>query len=351
MNKARRFGINLLALFCMALLACACGDNRKEYRLEGRAMGTAYSVLFVLEPNISLDEVSRAVTRELQAVNDSMSAFDGQSEISRFNAMSAVETQKEPFAASAAFYDLMTLAQDLYVLTEGAWDGTVMPLVNLWGFGPAGAANEPPAPEKINIVLADIGFDKITLGPAQTLSKKGDVSVDLASIAKGYGVDRIVQALGDLGLQNFLVEIGGEVYAKGLKLNGKEWRVGINCPDVNALAGEIYAVTKLKDRALATSGNYRNFFVTNGKTYAHILDPRTGYPAETDIVSVSVIASTCAKADGLATAMSVLGTEQSLALANADSDVDVFIITQEPDGAFVSHLSQGMAQYLANDQP
>ena len=349
MSKARRLSIHLLALLCMVLLACACGDNRREYRLEGRTMGTAYSVLFVLEPGVSLDDVSQAVTSELKAVNDSMSVFDPQSEISRFNAMTAAGTQSEPFAASAAFYAVMAQARDLYVLTGGAWDGTVMPLVNLWGFGPQGANSEPPDAKDIDMLLAGIGFDKIALGPDRTLVKRDNVSVDLASIAKGYGVDRIVQTLDALGLKSFLVEIGGEVYARGMKLNGKKWRVGINRPDVNALAGEIYAVTELSDRALATSGNYRNFFVADGKTYAHILDPRTGYPVETDVVSVSVVASACAKADGLATAMSVLGVQESLALADADPDVEVFIITREPNGALANHLSRGMAQYLADE--
>lgn len=350
MGMVRRVSIALAALFCMVMLMCACGDNRKEYRLEGRSMGTTYSVLFVLEPGVSLDEVSQAITRELKTVNDSMSAFDPQSEMSRFNALSAAETQSEPFAASAAFYDVMAQARDLHVLTGGAWDGTLMPLINLWGFGPDGAVSEPPAQEDIDVILTGIGFDKIVPGPAQTLVKKGDVRVDLASIAKGYGVDRVAKALNDLGLQSFLVEIGGEVYAKGLKLNGQKWRVGINRPDVNALAGEIYAVTELEDRALATSGNYRNFFVSNGRTYSHILDPRTGYPVVTDIVSVSVITSTCAKADGLATAMSVLGVDQSLLLAEADPDMEVFIITREPNGAFVNHLSRGMARYLAEGE-
>lgn len=344
---SRRFSIALPALFCLTLVLSGCGDNRKEYRLEGRTMGTAYCVQFVLEPGVSLHEVSQRITRELEAVNDSMSVFDPQSEISRFNALSAVETQREPFVASAAFYAIMAQARDLYVLTGGAWDATVMPLVNLWGFGPEGAVAAPPAPEAVAAVLAGIGFDKIMLGPAQTLLKKDDVSVDLASIAKGYGVDCIVQTLEDLRLQSFLVEIGGEVYARGLKPNGQKWRVGINRPDANALAGEVYAVTELEDRALATSGNYRNFFVSNGSTYTHILDPRTGNPAKTDIASVSVITSTCAKADGLATAMSVLGVEQSLALAEADSDVEVLIITREASGVFVNHLSRGMSRYLA----
>lgn len=347
----RRFSITLPALFCMALAICACNDSRKEYRLEGRTMGTSYSVRFVLERGVSLQEVSQLITYELEAVNGSMSVFDAQSELSRFNALTAKETQREPFGASAAFYDIMTQACDLYDLTGGAWDGTVMPLVNLWGFGPEGAVETPPSPDAVAAVLADIGFDKIMLSADQTLIKKGDISVDLASIAKGYGVDRIAKALTDLGLQSFLVEIGGEVYAKGLKLNGQKWRIGINRPDVNALAGEIYAVTELKDRALATSGNYRNFFVANGKTYAHILDPRTGYPATTDIASVSVITSTCAKADGLATAMSVLSVEQSLALAEADSDVEILIITREASGVFMNHLSLGMANYLASDTP
>lgn len=348
MSISRRTIAGLLALVCITAFLCACSDKRKEYRLDGHTMGTNYSVLFVLEPNVSLDEVSSAITRELKAVNDSMSVFNPQSEISRFNAMSAAETQSDPFAASAAFYAVMEQAQTLHILTGGAWDCTVMPLVDLWGFGPKGTREQPPDATEIATLLTEVGFSKIALGPERRLLKQAEVSVDLASIAKGYGVDRVVQALNDLGLKSFLVEIGGEIYAKGVKLNGQKWRVGINLPDTNALVTEVYAVTELNDLALATSGNYRNYFETDGEIYTHILDPRTGYPVKSEIASISVIAPTCAKADGLATAMTVLGVEQSLALAEADPEVEVFIITRGGNGAFVNHMSKGMPRFLAD---
>lgn len=347
MGISRRTIVSLWALVCITAILCACNDKRKEYRLDGHTMGTNYSVLFVLEPDVSLDAVSSAVTRELKAVNDSMSVFNPNSEISRFNAMSAAETQSEPFAASAAFYAVMEQAQTLHVLTGGAWDGTLMPLVNLWGFGPGGPHAQPPDAAEVAALLTEVDFTKIALGPDNMLQKQSDVSVDLASIAKGYGVDRVVQALNDLGLKSFLVEIGGEVYAKGVKLNGQKWRVGINLPDTNALVTEVYAVTELNDLALATSGNYRNYFEADGEIYTHILDPRTGYPVKSEIASISVIAPTCAKADGLATAMTVIGVEQSLALAEADPEVEVFIITRGVNGAFVNHMSQGMPHYLS----
>lgn len=348
MAKHQRYiatGLLILATF-LAVFGC---DNRKEYRLSGTTMGTVYSVLFTLEKGVTLDQVSKAVERELKTVNDSMSVFNPHSEISRFNAMPAFTTQGEPFATSACLHEVMCTARDLYSRTGGAWDGTVMPLVNLWGFGPAGSQTEPPDDEAVQAALATIGFDNIAVMPDQTLIKHMDgVTVDLGSLAKGYAVDRITTALRTLGLKSFLVEIGGEVYANGVKLNKAKWRVGINTPLTGNDLNAIYAIAELNDRAMATSGNYRNYFETDGEIYTHILDPRTGYPIKNKIASVSVIAPTCAIADGLATAMAVMGVEQSLELVENYPDVEIYIIERGPDGTFINHVSSGMGQYLTN---
>lgn len=334
-------------LLCMPFVFCAC-EKPREYKLTGTAMGTVYNVRFALVKGVSFEDVSLAVERELKLVDDSMSVFNKNSEISRFNALPALSTQNQPFAVSAELFNLMLFAGDLHAITKGAWDCTIMPLVDLWGFGPAGRRTEPPEQPEIEAVLAQTGFDKINVNSNQTLVKYTETAVDLASIAKGYGVDRISAALGNLGLTSFLVEIGGELYAKGQKPDKSKWRVGISKPSPGMANGEIYAVVELGDMAMATSGNYRNFFISQGKSFAHILDPRTGHPVENNIVSVTVIAPTCLNADGLATAITVMGVEKSMAMAENNPEIDVYIIEQMPDGSFKNHVSSGMRRYLTS---
>lgn len=346
MAKPARYIAACLLMLTLAAALCGC-DNRKEYRLSGHTMGTTYSVLFVLEKGVTLDLVSKAVEHELKAVNASMSTFDPNSEISRFNAAPALQTQNEPFAVSAPFHNVMLTAQDLYQRSDGAWDGTVMPLVNLWGFGPDGFHSKPPADDAVQAALANVGFDKIAVMPDQALVKHADgVTLDLASMAKGYGVDCIAAALKGLGLKSFLVEIGGEVYASDVKLNKAKWRVGINTPVANGELNAVYAIAELSNQAMATSGNYRNYFEADGEFYTHIMDPRTGYPIKNKIASVSVVAPNCALADGLATALTVMEIEQGLKLAASYPGVEAYIIEHGPNGTFVNHLSDGMEQYV-----
>lgn len=343
MQKGLRRTATALVLLSMAFfLLCAC-EKPKEYKLSGATMGTVYNVRFTLPKGLTTGEVAAAIERELAMVDGCMSVFNPHSEISRFNAFSV----NAPFSATPQFYHIMQFAQNLHRAAYGAWDGTVMPLVNLWGFGPQGRRTAPPAHAEIYALLHTTGFDKIELGPGQTIIKRAGVTVDLSAIAKGYGVDCIAAALSDMGLPSFLVEIGGELYAKGLKPDKSKWRVGINRPDPNAMQEEIYAVAELSGMAMATSGNYRNFFVSEGKAFAHIIDPRTGYPVDNGIVSVTVIAPACLKADGLATAMTVLGIDQSLELAASDPEIAVFIIEQDGAGGLVNHVSDSMRLYLA----
>lgn len=342
---------------CLALLAviscavCACKNSQSgELSFSGHTMGTTYTVLFVPQNGLLPEKIKAATTEALNAVNQSMSVFEPQSEISRFNALSAADTQNNPFEASAAFYAVMLQAKDIYDKTGGAWDGTVKPLVDLWGFGALKVDSWPPTDEAVKAALQNTGFNKIIPGPNQTLVKTANVTLDLSSIAKGYGVDYVAEALNRLGLENFLVEIGGEVYTKGVKANGAHWRVGINRPVAEALSNSVYKVTALSNMAMATSGGYRNFLKLNSdnvnETFIHIIDPHTGYPLKTPVVSVTVIAPGCALADGWATAMYVLGREQSLKLAETEPDMEIFIIEQLPNGDFVDYMSSGMARYL-----
>jgi thiamine biosynthesis lipoprotein len=217
----------------------------------------------------------------------------------------------------------------------------VNPLVDLWGFGRSGRADKRPPAEKIEDLLGDIGFDKIEIRDSGALVKRqASVSLDLSSIAKGYGVDQVAEEIRRAGFSDFLVEIGGEVYAAGVRTDGRPWRIGINRPKTDARFDEVYNIVSLRDRAFATSGDYRTFFVQDGVRYSHIIDPRTGYPVANGVVSVSILADNCTLADGLATAVMVMGAENGLALVNRIERVEGLIITERPDGTLVAHASR-----------
>jgi thiamine biosynthesis lipoprotein len=236
----------------------------------------------------------------------------------------------------------MTAAQYLYRLTGGAWDGTVEPVVRLWGFGNAKNKKTIPATSKIKAMLADIGFNHIIISSERYLvKKKAMISLDLASIAKGYGVDQIATLIRKNRIKNFVIEIGGEVLVSGYRKDGEKWKVGINRPEKNAPGDQVYKVVHLTDKAFATSGDYRNYFEYQGKRFSHILDPRNGYPVANGIVSASIVADTCTIADGLATAMMVLGRKKGLELVNALDNTECLIVVRAHDGTLTDYYSKG----------
>jgi thiamine biosynthesis lipoprotein len=230
----------------------------------------------------------------------------------------------------------------LYELSEGAWDGTINPLVDLWGFGRSGRDGKIPAHEKIAALLGDIGFDKIEIRGRALVKRYAAVTLDLSSIGQGYGVDQVVAVIRTAGFSDYLVEIGGEIYASGVRPDGLPWRIGINRPKAEARADEVYKTVSLQDRAFTTSGDYRQFFIQDGVRYSHHIDPKTGYPVANGVVSVSILAGTCTLADGLATAALVMGAEKGIALINRLKGVEGLIIVEEPGGILRDYPSAGI---------
>jgi thiamine biosynthesis lipoprotein len=274
-----------------------------------------------------------------------MSVYLPHSEISLFNKADKGEAIK----ISPEFYAVMITSQKLYTMTNGAWDGTVKPLVDLWGFGTKKEIIDLPSSETIKAHLQNTGFDQIIIGEQNfhTLQKKSaGVTLDLGSIAKGFGVDAVAQLLKSQRYYNFLVEIGGEVFAAGEKTDGKPWMVGISKPDKGANLNQyqpdgdgIYRALPLWDKALATSGDYMNFTTIQGKTYSHIINPVTGYPIDNGVVSASVIADNCTFADGLATALMVMGHERGTNVVNTLKNVDCLIIVRNKEGKLTDYKS------------
>jgi thiamine biosynthesis lipoprotein len=331
-----------LLIFFLLLAGCSF---QKEVSFSGKTMGTTYHITVVTGYFSSTKDLKDQIDQRLEEIIKSMSAFRKDSEISRFNAN---QNTGEKFKISDDFFNVMTVAKTVYELTGGAWDGTVKPLENLWGFGSSENKKSIPAQSEIAALLPDIGFNNIEISSNHYLiKKKASISLDLASIAKGYGVDQLAALIRTSGIKNFLVEIGGEVFAAGFRKDGKKWRIGINRPKAGSPFNQVYKVVELHDKGFATSGDYRNFFEVDGKRFSHILNPKSGYPVNNGVVSVSVIADTCTFADGFATAVIVLGHEKGLERVNSLDHTECLIVVRTHDGKLIDHYSKGFKTYMA----
>ncbi len=280
--------------------------------IAGQTMGTSYTIkLGPADTLTTLQETTREVEAELERVNAQMSTYLTTSELSRFNH----QTQDEWFSVSQETAEVVHLALELYRNSDGAFDVTVGPLVNLWGFGPNGRPQSVPSQPTVAETLTSVGAQKleVRLSPPALRKLVPRLQVDLSAIAKGHGVDRVAAVLERLHYASYFVEIGGEVRVKGTRPGGDAWRIGIERPD--SAARSVQRIAELRDQSMATSGNYRNFYDLDGRRFSHTIDPKTGYPKVDSIASATVVADNCALADGIATSMMAAGFESGLRLA------------------------------------
>jgi FAD:protein FMN transferase len=327
-------------ILCLMLLPISTFAESREVFFTGKTMGTTYHITILADPDQTINGIHEKIDQKLEDINQSMSTYRPDSQISRFNALKKAD---EKFIISEDFLEVLLVSQTVFQITDGAWDGTVNPLVSLWGFMSEKLPSKIPNKNEIDKILPQIGFDKIIFSSEGYILKKDpEISLDLASIAKGHGIDRISELLLNNGFKNFIVEIGGDLYAKGYNKEGAPWRAGINTPDKNAPFDKVYKVITLTDMAMATSGDYRNLIEIDGQRYSHIIDPKTGYPVKTQVVSATILAQTCTFADGLATAAMVMGPEKSLELINRLNNVEGLIIVRNSDGTFTDHVSQAL---------
>ena len=334
-------GFLFIAIALLGSAPAGC-SARTETVFTGRTMGTTYRIKLVTASRQSVAGLQAQIDQRLEEINHSMSTYRAESEISRFNRLAAAG---EKFRASDDFIRVVQAARKIFLLTDGAWDGTVKPLVDLWGFGSTGIVVEPPPPSMVQQRLQVVGFDAIQVLEDRFLVKRNPaVTLDLGSIAKGYGVDQIAALLRDYRIEDFLVEIGGEVFAAGHRKDGLEWRVGINTPRKEAAPDQVYKVVSLTQRAMATSGDYRSFFEIDNKMYSHVIDPRSGFPVANGVVSVSVLAADCTFADGLATALMVMGPAEGIALVDRLEGVSCLMVVRQADGTLVDHFSSAFPQ-------
>jgi thiamine biosynthesis lipoprotein len=308
------------------LAACSPGPEQQVALLQGSTMGTGYSIQIPFPAeSVTAAALHREIEVTLERINGQMSTYLEDSELSRFNA----DRSTDWFPVSAELAGLVGEALQVSELTGGAFDPTVGPLVNLWGFGPHEDARSVPTDREIEAAAKRVGFDKLSVREEPPALKKSvaGLYLDLSAMAKGYGVDRIAGLLDAAGIGNYLVEIGGEVRGRGHNRHGRPWRIAVERPDVRGRA--VHRVLELRDGGMATSGDYRNFFERDGTRYSHTIDPETGRPVTHALASVTVLAPDAARADALATAFMVLGPDAGMALADSLSLSALFIVRSE----------------------
>ena len=309
--------------------------SQTPIQLNGQTMGTSYNITIIDNPqDLSARRLERLVENELSAINNQMSNWNSNSEITLINKNSS----NEAIPISQQLLEVLTAANEIHYKSNGTFDITSGPIINLWGFGPNRANKTVPSQKEIDKALNLVGqadLIKITTNPSAVVKQKKGVLINLSAIAKGYGIDRIASLLETRGIKRFLVEIGGDLIASGTNRHGKPWSIGIEFPNYDRRT--VQSVVQINDLAMATSGNYKNFFKKNGIQYSHIIDPKTGSPIQHNTLSVTVLEKSAMFADGWATAMLGMGIENGMKIAN-NYGIAVFFITKD-DKRFITASS------------
>jgi len=312
-------------VFSVLLSLCiACSQTPEEVQISGSTMGTQYNVTLV-NSEVDAEAVQQEIVASLDAVNRMMSTYATDSEISRFSRNQSTDWQQVSADFCASVEDALALSE----FTDGAFDITVGPLVNLWGFGPSESIDKPPADADIKKMLNAVGYEHLQADCTKPALKKNivDLVLDMSAFGKGYAADKVAERLAKAGYSDYLVEVGGELRVAGRNAKGELWAIGIEAP-LNDQRRP-HTVVRITDAALATSGDYRNYFETDGRRYSHTIDTRTGRPVTHSLASVTVIDGSGSRADGLATAFLVMGPEKALALANKEQIAAVFLIRND----------------------
>ncbi len=344
-SALRRFlvpAVFVFALFALLFLRNGGdGDGTGEWTFRGPTMGTTWTVK-IADPDLQEEQqeaIESTIKQTVDQIDQRMSTWKDDSELSLLN-----RHDTTPYGVSAELMGVLVSASDFHRLTGGAFDITVEPLVRAYGFGPD-VPPEVPTDEELKELLGRTGLGKLILNPAAgTVTKKHpDLHCDLSGIAKGYAVDRVAAALEELGQDDFMVEIGGEIRTKGRNGSGEIWRIGVEQPDPTVR--EAGRVIPLKDIAIATSGEYRNFYEVGGARYSHTIDPRTGRPIEHHLASVSVLNRSCMAADAIATGLNVLGPDEGYKLAVTHGIAALFIL-ERSNGSLIEHATPAFETIL-----
>lgn len=317
------------------LLFTGCKNQKQYFEESGSVFHTLYHIKY--ESDKALTE---KIDNELQKFNLSLNPFNPNSTIAKVN-------RNEPVEVDEWFKEVFNKSMEVSKNSDGVFDITCAPLVNLWGFG--FSKKDSITPEMIDSLKTFVGYQKVRLEGNKVIKDDPRLLLNCSAIAKGYSSDIIARLLEREGVENYMVEIGGEVTMKGVNPKGECWRIGINKPedDSTGIINEIEEIVQLcKKGGVATSGNYRNYYVKDGKKYAHTIDPRTGYPAEQSILSATIVANDCMTADAYATAFMAMGLDKARQMAEKLPEIEYYVIYADENGKHRIEYSKGMSQYL-----
>lgn len=336
MKKLRPWHYLFLLVLVISTIWILRNRTTEMQNSEGRIFGTTYHAKYEYPTSLETEIMER-----LQQVDATFSMFNPNSLLSRIN-------RGEEVAADSLFARVFTLAQTVSAETNGAFDITVAPLVNAWGFGFSKADSITPA--LIDSLLPAVGYTHVRLtenGQIEKLHPR--VMMDCGAIAKGFAVDHVAAMFDSLGIRNFMIEIGGEVVVRGTNSHGKPWRIGVSVPKPEAGNADVQAVLSVTNKAMATSGNYRNHYVKDGKRYAHTIHPRTGYPVQHSLLSASVVAPDCATADAYATAFMVVGLDSAKSILEQHPELMGYFIYENADGEMATWCTPRMNELLETE--
>lgn len=330
----------LYLLLSLLLLSCNDGGSQKDYiyhQEQGEIFHTGFHIKYAYNRSLRED-----IMAELERFDQSLNPFREDAIITKVN-------RNEPVETDSFFRNVFHRSQEIALKTGGKFDITVSPLINAWGFGFANM--DSVTPEIIDSLKQFVGYDKIAIDAEGTILKSDPrVTLNTSAIAKGYACDVVGDLLERHGIEHYMVEIGGEITARGLNDKGECWRIGVDKPidDSSGMQHELQTILSLCDMALATSGNYRNYYISDGKKYAHTIDPQSGYPSQTDILGATVIADDCMTADAYATAFMAMGIEQSKQVAATIPGLHYLFIYETEEGSFATVQSEGFEQFIAD---
>ena len=335
-QKKLRWQLPFLALLIVGTIIILSKQDRSPYRTnQGMVFGTVYKITYQYAEDLQSD-----IKTELDKVNASLSPFQKRSIISRING------NDPTVIPDSMFLHVFQLARTISADTHGAFDITVAPLVNAWGFGFESSQGVDSL--TIDSLRQYVGMSNVHYDGEQIIKTDSCVKLDCSAIAKGYGCDVVAAMFDRKGIRNYMVEIGGEVVVRGKNPKQRLWTIGINKPIEDSLAqsGELQTILQLSDIAVATSGNYRNYYYRDGKKVAHTIDPRSGYPVQHSILSATVLAPDCATADAYATSFMVLGVDSAMAICNRHADLSGYFICATDSGEYAVCYSDGFEKYI-----
>ena len=309
---------------------------------NGFAQGTTYSIVYEQKKNITPDSIKPEVEKILRDFDMSLSLYEDNSILSKVN-------RNEDITVDHFFEEVYRKSVSISEISGGAFDITIGPLSRAWGFGPNDRKSFSEA--KRDSLMKLVGMSKISLANGKISKVDPGIILDFNGIAQGYSVDVVARYFDELGIDNYLVEIGGEVRTRGTR-NGNLWRIGIDKPeDNNLIPGQsLQAIIRITDRSLATSGNYRKFYVEDGIKYSHTIDPETGYPAKNRLLSATIIAEDCGTADGIATACMVMGHEKSIEFINSNPQFSAYLVISGDDGNYQTWISEDLKEFISEEQ-